>query len=178
MLVSEPAENFAKHIHDLHVKIRRKISLSNEEYKPVVDMHRRSKEFNVYDYVMVQIRSERIPITFSKKLYARAMDPYSIIRKLGSNAYLLNLSNDMDINPVFNIEDLLPYRDTFEPSTLPSSVSACEISKGAPTMPSLQYYMETMDITLDDEFVTSRDYGFCRFLIKWHSRPDSDATWI
>ena len=37
--VSEPAENFAKHIHDLHGEIRRKISLSNEEYKLVADVH-------------------------------------------------------------------------------------------------------------------------------------------
>ena len=29
MRVSEPAENFAKYIHDLHAEIRRKISLSN-----------------------------------------------------------------------------------------------------------------------------------------------------
>ena len=105
--VFEPTENFAKHIHDLHAEIRRKISLSNEDYKMVVDVHRRSKEFNVGDYVMVHIRPKRIPKTFSKKLYA--MGPYSIIRKLRSNAYLLDLPNDMNINHVFNIEDLLPY---------------------------------------------------------------------
>ena len=35
-----------------------------------------------------------------------------------------------------------------------------------------------MDITLDDEFVTSRDDGFHRFLVKWHGRLDSDAAWI
>ena len=176
MRVSEPAENFATHIHDLHAEIRRKISLSNEEYKLAADVHRRSKEFNVGDHVMVRIRLERIPKTFSKKLYARAMGPYSIIRKMGSNAYLLDLPNDMDISPVFNIEDLLPYRGTFEPSTLPSSVSAGDASKGAPTVPSLQFSKETVDTILDDEFVTSRDGGFRRFLVKWHGRPDSDAT--
>ena len=133
MRVSEPAENFAKHVHDLHDEIRRKISISNEEYKLAANVHRRSKEFNVSEYVMVHIRPERI----SKKLYARAMSPYSIIRKLGSNAYLLDLPNDMDISPVFNVEDLLPYQGTFEPSTLPFSVSASEASKGAPTMPLL-----------------------------------------
>ena len=122
MRVSKPTENFAKHIHDLHDEIKRKISLSNEEYKLVVDVHRRSKEFNVGEYVMVHIRPERIPKTFSKKLYARVMGPYSIIRKLGSNAYLLDLPNDMDISPVFNVKDFLPYRGTFEPSTLPSNV--------------------------------------------------------
>ena len=127
---------------------------------------------------MVRIRPKRIPKTFSKKLYTRAMGPYSIIRKLGSNTYLLNFPNGMDINPVFNIEDLLPYRGTFEPSTLPSSLSASETRKGAPTMPSLQYSKETMNITLDDEFVTFRDNGFHRFLVKWHGYSDSDATWI
>ena len=82
---------------------------------------------------MIRICLERIPKTFSKKLYGRAMSPYSIIRKLGSNAYLLDLPNDMDISLVFNVEDLLPYQDTFEPS----SVSAGEANKGAPTVLSL-----------------------------------------
>ena len=82
MLVSEPEENFAKHIHDLHAEIRRKISLSNEEYKLVADVHRISKEFKVGGYVMVLIRPKIIPKMFSKKLYARAMGPYSIICKL------------------------------------------------------------------------------------------------
>ena len=75
MRVSEPTENFTKHIHDLHAEIRRKISLSNEEYKLAADVHCRSKEFNVSDYVMVCIRPKRIPKTFSIKLYARVMGP-------------------------------------------------------------------------------------------------------
>ena len=112
MRVSEPIENFTKHIHDLHAEIRRKISLSNKKYKLVADVHRRCKEFNVGEYVMVCIRPERIPKTLPKKLYARAMGPYSIIRKLGSNAYLLDLRKDMNISLIFNVEDLLPYRGT------------------------------------------------------------------
>ena len=84
--VSEPVENFAKHIYTM---TGQKISLSNEEYKLAADVHHISKEFNVGEYVMVRICLERIPKTFSKKLYARAMDPYPIICKLGSNAYLL-----------------------------------------------------------------------------------------
>ena len=99
---------------------------------------------------------------------------YSITRKLGSNAYLLDFPDDMDISLVFNVEDLLLYRDTFEPFTL----SVGETSKSAPTVPSLQYCKEKVDIILDDEFVTSKDDGFRRFLVKWHGRPNYDATWI
>ena len=82
MRVSEPAKNFTKQIYDLHAEIRRKISLSNEKYKLVADVHRRYKEFSVGEYVMVCILPERIPKTFSKKLHARVMSPYSIILKL------------------------------------------------------------------------------------------------
>ena len=35
-----------------------------------------------------------------------------------------------------------------------------------------------MNIILDDEFVTSRDCGFRRFLVKWYGCPDSNAIWI
>ena len=35
-----------------------------------------------------------------------------------------------------------------------------------------------MDIILDDEFVTSKDGGFCCFLVKWYGRPNSEATLI
>ena len=178
MRVSEPVQNFVKHIHDLYVEIRRKISLSNEEYKLTVDMHRGSKEFNIGENVMVHIRPKRISKPFSKKLYARAVSRYSIIRKLGYNAYLLDLPNDVNISFVFNVEDLLPYRGTFEFSTLPCSVSVGEASKCAPTVPLLQYSKEMVDIILDDEFVTYKDGGFRRLLVKWHGHPDSKATWI
>ena len=66
MCVFEPEENFAKHIHDLHAEIRRKISLSNEEYKLTTVVHRKSKEFNIGDYVMVRIHPERILKRFQK----------------------------------------------------------------------------------------------------------------
>ena len=38
-----------------------KDSLSNEEDKLATNVHRRSKEFNVGEYVMVRIHPERIP---------------------------------------------------------------------------------------------------------------------
>ena len=52
----------------------------------------------------------------------------------------------MYISHFFNIEDLLPYRGTFEFSTFASSVFAGDASKGAATVPSLQYSKEIVDI--------------------------------
>ncbi|KAF2300109.1 hypothetical protein GH714_009046 [Hevea brasiliensis] len=82
---------------------------------------------------------------------------------------------DMNISPIFNVEDLSPYRGTFEPPTLPSSVSADQLMPKSPSLPQLR---DIIDTILDDEFVTSSRGGFHRFLVKWQGCPDFDATWI
>ena len=43
--ISESAEVFAQHIHDLHNEIRKKIQVSNSQYKIHADTHRRHAEF-------------------------------------------------------------------------------------------------------------------------------------
>ena len=66
--IFESAEAFARHIHDLHNEIRKKIQVSNSQYKIYTDTHRRHAEFQVGDYVMIQIRPEQFPTGTVKKL--------------------------------------------------------------------------------------------------------------
>lgn len=88
--VSQPALTFARHVHDLHAEICRKIAMSNDNYKLSVDVRRRDISFEVGDFVMTCIRPERFPKHSHRKLHARAMGPYRIVRKFGSNAYVLD----------------------------------------------------------------------------------------
>ena len=68
---------------------------------------------------MFRIRPESFPKHSFKKLHAPASNPFPIIQKLGPNAYLLNLPNNMNISYVFNVKDLTPYQGTFESHLLP-----------------------------------------------------------
>lgn len=54
-------ESFAQHQHDLHIEINKQLEASNALYKLRAYLHKRHVEFNVGDYVMIQIRSERRP---------------------------------------------------------------------------------------------------------------------
>ncbi|KAH7866989.1 hypothetical protein Vadar_027559 [Vaccinium darrowii] len=85
----------------------------------------------------------------------------------------------MSISPVFNVQDLFPYRGTFEPPIVHASVSAGRVSTSAIPVPprSLQQVDQVEDV-LEDEIIGSRHGGFQRYLIKWKDRPVSDATWI
>ena len=53
--VSHPTSTFAQHIHNLHTEIRRKIALSNDNYKHSADKHCKVANFDVGDFVMAWI---------------------------------------------------------------------------------------------------------------------------
>ena len=65
---SESAESFAQRMHDLHKTIRDKINATNLKYKNLADIHRRTQNFEIGDYVMVRLRPERFPSGTSQKL--------------------------------------------------------------------------------------------------------------
>lgn len=103
---SNSAQDFSDHIRSLHEDIRRKIALSNEKYKISADLHRRHQEFHEGDYVMVRVALERFPEHAVRNLHARSIDPFPVTRKLGADAYMLDLPPTLSISPVFNIADL------------------------------------------------------------------------
>jgi len=53
--MSKSAASLVSHIHDLYKEINTQIQKSNANYKAYADLHKKSQEFNVGDYVMVQI---------------------------------------------------------------------------------------------------------------------------
>ena len=68
--VFESIESFAKHVRKLHKEISKKIQLSNEEYKYKANSHKRTKEFNIGDLVMIKLRPKKFSSSIMKKLHA------------------------------------------------------------------------------------------------------------
>ena len=64
--------------------------------------------------MIVRMRPERFPPGTVKKLHARSVVPFKIIKKINSNAYVVDLSPDFGISCTFNVENLVPYRGTFD----------------------------------------------------------------
>jgi len=108
--IFESAASFGSHIHDLHKEISNQIQKSNANYKAYANLHKKAHEFNVGDYVMVQIRLERYPLGAVKKLHARSVGPFKILKKINSNAYVVDLSPDFGVSFSFNIEDMIAYK--------------------------------------------------------------------
>ena len=89
-----------------------KLEQSNQKYKENIDKSRRHHVFEVGDVVMVHLNKERFPIETYSKLNMNKFEPWKILKKFDSgNVYEVDLSDVMDISPIFNVVDLYKYHE-------------------------------------------------------------------
>jgi hypothetical protein len=82
----------------------------NNDYKHRDEQHRRKLQFEVGDQVITHIRKERFPRGTYNKVKLNKIGPCKILRKFGENDYEIEMPKGVGISPIFNIEDLYPYR--------------------------------------------------------------------
>ena len=178
--ISESAESYAQHVKELHKEISKKINMSNETYKHLADSHKRLKEFYEGDYVMVRLKPERFPPGTIRKLHARGAGPFKIVKRIGPNAYVLELPPDIGISSTFNVSDLVEYK---EPILIPSEAFGSEPTIESDPIPeclppTIPERREKIERILDDKTITTRNKDYQRYLVQWQGRPESDNSWI
>lgn len=67
---------------------------------------------------MIRIRPKRFPSGIVKKLQARSARPFKVLKRMGPNAYVIDLSYDYDISSSFNTKDLVAYKS---PTVIPNT---------------------------------------------------------
>ena len=131
---------------------------------------------------MIQIRPEWFPFGIIKKLQARSAGPFKVLKRMGLNAYVIDLPYDYSISSSFNIKDLVAYKSPTAIPDTPFDESLLDPNDAPIPTPlplNLSYaHKESIDAILDEQIVSTRDGGFYCFLVRWRRRPDYDCTWI
>ena len=122
---------------------------------------------------MIWIRRERFPSRIVKKLQACSASPFKVLKRMGPNAYLIDLSYDYGISSSFNIEDLVAYKSpTAIPDTPFDEPLLDPIDAPIPIPTSLPLnlpyaHKESIDAILDEHIISTRDGGVHHFLVRW-----------
>jgi hypothetical protein len=166
---SEGGLDFTTFMSSLHSSVRCKMAEQVAKYAEYANHHRREVQFAEGDLVLIRLRPERFPPGTYSKLHARRGGPFKILKKLGNNAYLVDLPPEFQFSPIFNIADLTAYHgppsileDQPTPLTIPHVVPAPEI----------------VDSILAHQYVSNRKGGCNKFLVQWASKPQSEVAWV
>lgn len=99
------AENFAKHIKDIHKQAKTSLTKAAEDMKRFYDCHAEKLiEFKAEDKVFLD-RHHLKTIRPTKKLDNKWFRPFDVLEKIGASVYKLRIPRDWrnkDVHPVFN----------------------------------------------------------------------------
>ena len=117
---------------------------------------------------MVHLRPKIFHPSTYQKLQTKKTGPFRLLKRLGENAYLLELPSNLHFSPIFNVEDLCIYHSHH------NNVSE-ELDLQLP--PTLSPRLE-IEYVLDDQLMSTRQGGYQNFLVKWQGKPHFENTWI
>ncbi|CAA6659211.1 unnamed protein product [Spirodela intermedia] len=129
---------------------------------------------------MVRLHPVQFPTGIVSNLHARGTGPYRfIIKCVGSNS-CLKYSDDLGINPTFNISYIIPYHGSLNiPNELvesfPSIVSDTILKYPQPIYSPQHEHIES---TLDEQVISNPSGEMRRFLVHYKGHPPSDDSWI
>jgi hypothetical protein len=146
------------------VDASRHLDRAQEVQSKALSAKRKEHLFNVGDSVLLDSRNLNLPANRVRKLSARYIGPFSVIKVINRNAYKLDLPKSFGrIHPVFNIGLLKPYvPDPF--------------SRGSRPLP---IQVDGHDEYVVDQILSeSKGRGPKRYLVLWEGYPSEEATWV
>ncbi|XP_057532797.1 uncharacterized protein LOC130810672 [Amaranthus tricolor] len=116
---TEEAADLIKQMEEIHKQVHANLEETNRKYKKQADKHLRARQpIQEGDQVWVYVRKKRFPHLRKNKLQPRAIGPYQVSKKIGSNTFEIQLPADFNISPIFNIGDLTLHQPVQELRTI------------------------------------------------------------
>jgi hypothetical protein len=119
----------------------------------------------------VHLKKERFPRGAYTKLKMKKIGPCNIIRKFEVNAYEIELPDGVEISPIFNIEDMYPYKD--------DETERSEDQKEFQWVKKMPVAKRPQMENIFHQIVRkkTRRKTYFEYLVKWKGHLIEDASW-
>src|SRR5271169_3060821 len=157
------AKEFADRLKNIHDLLVENVKSAQDHQARYYDRKHKRVEFSVGEKVWLltsNIHTERP----SKKLDWKRIGPYSIVERIGTQAYRLQLPQSLKVHPVFHVSLLEPYK----PNTIVGRLQ--EPPPPVISKEDIEYEVEEI---LDSKFIRKSLF----YLVKWKGYPISDNSW-
>jgi hypothetical protein len=162
-LTTPAATAMAEKLQMLHEDLTEAIKVVQNYQAKYYDAKHKPIEFGKGDRVWlrsVNIRTERQ----SRKLDWKCLGPFTIIERIGTQAYRLDIPRSMKIHPVFHVVLLEPYKQSDIPGRTQEPPPPVIIEN------EIEYEVEEI---LDSKLLRRRLF----YLVKWKGYPHSENSW-
>lgn len=148
--------------------LKENLKVARDRMKTYVDLHRTEREFQVGDFVYLQIQpyrqisiAQRRPHKLSPKFYG----PYKVLARVGSLAYKLELPSEALLHPVFHVSQLKKHLS-----------SRAQVQSDIPQQG--EAIIKEPDWILQRRLVQRRGKAAVDLLIQWKEGDADTATWV
>ena len=149
--------------------IKQNLKRAKDRQKSYADQHRSIREFQEKEMVFLRVKPKRSSLKLGKfkKLSFRYCGPYEIIKKVGDQAYELNLPLHLGIHRVFHVSLLKKYHP--DPSHVLKDDEVILVSQ--------EEFQTEPEAILEEREKRLRNRILREVLVQWKGYPPEEASW-